>query len=67
MRLHVLGDLHLEFGSIDIPPTAADVVVLAGDIDVGTKGLPWIESHSPGLAMFTCSATMNSTGTPFQT
>jgi hypothetical protein len=27
MRLHVLGDLHLEFGPVNIPPTDADVVV----------------------------------------
>jgi predicted phosphodiesterase len=44
MRLHILSDLHLEFGPIDIPPTNADVVVLAGDVGVGTNGLAWIHS-----------------------
>jgi hypothetical protein len=45
MRVHVLADLHLEFGSVEIPSTDADIVVLAGDIDVGRKGLEWIKSH----------------------
>lgn len=45
MRLHVLADLHREFGAIDIPITDADVVVLAGDIDVGTKAVAWIRSR----------------------
>jgi hypothetical protein len=41
MRLHVLADLHLEFGPVTIPTPDADAVVLAGDIDVGSKGLAW--------------------------
>ena len=48
MRLHVLGDLHLEFGPVDIPLTEVDVGVLAGDIDVGTQGLAWIRSRFLG-------------------
>ena len=47
MRLHVLSDLHLEFAPISIPKTDADVVVLAGDIDVGLRGLNWINHHIP--------------------
>jgi len=47
MRIQVLSDLHLEFGAIDIPDTDADVVVLAGDIDVGAKGLDWIQRRFP--------------------
>jgi predicted phosphodiesterase len=45
MRLHILADLHLEFGALEIPPTDADVGVCAGDIDVGLKGLDWILSR----------------------
>ena len=41
MKLHILSDLHLEFCAFDPPETDADVVVLAGDIDVGTAGLRW--------------------------
>lgn len=47
MKLHVLNDLHLEFSEFDPPATAADVVVLAGDIGVGTEGLRWAESRFP--------------------
>jgi predicted phosphodiesterase len=45
MRLHVLADLHLEFGRVEMPPTTADVVVLAGDIHVGRNGRRWARSH----------------------
>jgi Icc-related predicted phosphoesterase len=48
MRLQVLGDLHLEFGCVDIPATTADVVVIAGDVDVGRNGLQWIQHQFPG-------------------
>ena len=37
MRLHILSDLHLEFGPVDIPPVDADVVLLAGDIHAGNR------------------------------
>ena len=42
MRLHILADLHLEFGPIEIPDAKSDAVVLAGDIAVGPRGLDWI-------------------------
>jgi len=42
MRIHVLSDLHLEFGPVAIPATDADVIVLAGDIDLGVLGIEWI-------------------------
>ncbi len=32
MKLHILSDVHVEFGPYDAPETDADVVVLAGDI-----------------------------------
>lgn len=45
MRIHLLSDLHLEFGkwprSVDINAIDADVTVLAGDIGVGLQGLEW--------------------------
>jgi predicted phosphodiesterase len=48
MRLHVLSDLHLEFGSDPkIPPTDADVVVLAGDIHLGREGRRWARKQFP--------------------
>ena len=41
MRLHILSDLHLEFSPYgdDLEPVQADVVVLAGDIHNGAKGV----------------------------
>jgi predicted phosphodiesterase len=42
MRLHILSDLHLEFWDFLPKPTAADVVILAGDIHVGRLGRRWI-------------------------
>lgn len=45
MRVHLLNDIHLEFGpwpnGIDINAIDADVTVLAGDIGVGLEGLEW--------------------------
>lgn len=41
MKLLVLSDLHLEFESICMPDTDADVVVLAGDINLKTRGVEW--------------------------
>jgi len=45
MRLHVLADLHAEFRPIDIPDADADVVVFAGDVAVGPRGLDWIRTR----------------------
>jgi predicted phosphodiesterase len=39
MRLHILSDLHEEFGRTNIAPADADMVILAGDISVGLKGV----------------------------
>jgi predicted phosphodiesterase len=43
MKIQVLSDLHNEFmySVREIPVTDADVIVLAGDIDVGLKGVQW--------------------------
>jgi Icc-related predicted phosphoesterase len=41
MKLHILSDLHTEFSDFSPPGTDADVVVLAGDIGVGTGGIDW--------------------------
>lgn len=44
MKIHILSDLHLEFDGNtlrDYEPPEADVVVLAGDINVGVQGIMW--------------------------
>lgn len=48
MKLHVLNDLHIEFGKYEPPATDADVVVLAGDVGVGLEGLYWVKAHFAG-------------------
>src|SRR5437870_4344567 len=47
MRLHILSDLHLEFGSVELPPTDADLVILAGDIHLGHEGVRWAQQQFP--------------------
>ncbi len=47
MRIWVLSDLHLEFQPVDLPDLDVDVVVLAGDIDVGEKGVAWARRQFP--------------------
>lgn len=42
MKLQILSDLHTEFADFELPETDADVVVLAGDIGVGVRGLEWV-------------------------
>jgi Icc-related predicted phosphoesterase len=42
MRLHVISDLHQEFGEIDVPPAECDCVVIAGDASTKQHGLDWI-------------------------
>ncbi|HWQ37852.1 MAG TPA: metallophosphoesterase [Burkholderiales bacterium] len=47
MRIRVLSDLHLEFSDrhppFEPPEADAEVVVLAGDIDNGTRAIDWAE------------------------
>lgn len=48
MKILVLSDLHNEFHPF-VPPDLGgiDVVVLAGDIDIGTKGVEWANRAFP--------------------
>jgi predicted phosphodiesterase len=41
MKIQVLSDLHIEFMTFKMHHTDADVVVLAGDIHTGIKGVEW--------------------------
>lgn len=45
MRLHVLSDLHLKYAPFAVPAVDADVVVLAGDIDRGVRGVRWARAQ----------------------
>ncbi|PJJ67523.1 metallophosphoesterase [Chryseobacterium geocarposphaerae] len=48
MKIQIISDLHQEFGYTDILFDNADIVVLAGDVNLGTKGIEWIKSKIPG-------------------
>ncbi|WP_018605972.1 metallophosphoesterase [Uliginosibacterium gangwonense] len=43
MQIQILSDLHREFFGQDVEPCLADVVVLAGDIDIGNRGVLWAQ------------------------
>ena len=53
LKIHILSDLHVEFGNFAPPVVGADVVVLAGDVHVKDRGLQWIFDqkleHQPRL------------------
>jgi predicted phosphodiesterase len=48
MRLYVLSDLHLEQERFEPPDVQADLVVLAGDIGLGTSGVSWAHEWADG-------------------
>jgi len=45
VNIQILSDIHLEFEDFQIDSANADVVILAGDIHVGDKGVKWIADH----------------------
>lgn len=47
MKIRVLSDLHLEFQDWNPPDAEADIVVLAGDIHSGTRGVEWARRQFP--------------------
>lgn len=47
MKIQIISDLHQEFGFTDLSFDQSDVVVLAGDVNLGTKGIEWIKTKIP--------------------
>jgi Icc-related predicted phosphoesterase len=45
VRIHIVSDLHLEFGEYDLPIVNCDCVVLAGDVSTKHHGLAWIRKR----------------------
>lgn len=41
MKMLVYSDLHNEFAPFELPPTDADLIILAGDIDTKARGVAW--------------------------
>jgi hypothetical protein len=48
VRLHVVSDLHVEFGAFELPATDADAVVLADDTGLGLAGVRLARRWSRG-------------------
>jgi predicted phosphodiesterase len=47
MKIRILSDLHLEFLDWTPPAADADVVILAGDIHTGVRGMEWARRRFP--------------------
>ena len=45
MKIQIVSDLHQEFGYSELSFDNADLVVFAGDVNLGIKGLHWIQSR----------------------
>lgn len=52
MRIHLLSDLHNEFGPFTPQPLDCDVVILAGDIDVKARAVEWARQVFPGPVLY---------------
>lgn len=44
MNIQIISDVHLEFGSFELPNKNCDVLIAAGDIGVGTEGYEWLQT-----------------------
>eukprot|EP01133_Synstelium_polycarpum_P016546 gene16546-19661_t len=47
MKIQIISDLHQEFGVSDLNFENADLVILAGDTNLGTKGIDWVKKNIP--------------------
>lgn len=47
MKIQIISDLHQEFGLSELTFRNADLIILAGDINLGTKGIAWIKENIP--------------------
>lgn len=45
MKIQIISDLHQEFGYSEFSFDNADLIVFAGDVNLGIKGLHWIQSR----------------------
>ena len=44
MKVQIISDLHQEFGKSELNFSNADLLILAGDTNLGTKGIDWIKT-----------------------
>ncbi|MGV1098728.1 metallophosphoesterase [Thiovibrio sp. JS02] len=66
MKLHILADLHNEFGRFVPPEADADLVILAGDTDLGTKGIEWAKEAFAGKPVLLVPGNHEYYGSVFQ-
>lgn len=52
MRIHLLSDLHNEFSLFQPQVLDADVVILAGDIDLKGRGVHWAREVFSGQVLY---------------
>src|SRR3990167_1772680 len=52
MRIHLLSDLHNEFGPFTPQPLGCDVVILAGDIYVKARAVEWARQVVSGPVLY---------------
>ncbi|WP_443943940.1 metallophosphoesterase [Pedobacter sp. AW1-32] len=45
MRIQIISDLHQEFGITNLNFENADLIILAGDVNLGTTGIKWIKDY----------------------
>ncbi|WP_342644464.1 metallophosphoesterase [Mucilaginibacter sp. CSA2-8R] len=45
MKIQVISDLHQEFGFRELSFSGADLIVFAGDTNLGIKGIEWIKAR----------------------
>ena len=44
VKIQFFSDVHLEFGPAPLPFSDADVIVAAGDVNIGASGVAWLKS-----------------------
>ena len=54
MKLKIYSDLHLEFARFEPVPSDADVVILAGDIDIKSRGVSWANDTFQCPVIYVC-------------
>jgi predicted phosphodiesterase len=54
VRLQIYSDLHVEFARFDPAPSDADVVILAGDIDLKSRGVKWANEVFQCPVVYVC-------------
>ncbi|WP_350647269.1 metallophosphoesterase family protein [Pseudomonas sp. HY13-MNA-CIBAN-0226] len=54
MKLRIYSDLHNEFALFEPTPSEADVVILAGDIDIKSRGVNWANETFQCPVIYVC-------------